>query len=344
MSNRRLRATSQREKMANLSLHTLSNVMAHASSTLFSECLSTISWMSMSNASRFFSCRDVVKVLRDDQQIGDLLRVREVLLQQRGQGLDEMSRQRLLVILDLFQLLGREQLPGGTPTHWRFARGGLPDTTHHDFDQTRFLPILQRVFLRTRLLEQQVRHALPVLHHGVGLNERVHEVGPVFVELGLDEELHQIPDQGCVGQALLPATRPQVRVQLVVGQEETLVEELARCLSHGPVRRVHEFVDVLAVLVVEHVAVEAQDRDDQFDRLHGHVKVFVQSHLHDALLFFSEELHKRRNLLASYCKLVVYNVFPTKSASDIFKHYVMFYNDYGDIIKITLGKAKRTTR
>ena len=25
-----------------------------------------------------------------------------------------------------------------------------------------------------------------------------------------------------------------------------------------------------------------------------------------------EELHKRRNFLASYCKLVVYNVLPTK--------------------------------
>ena len=48
-----------------------------------------------------------------------------------------------------------------------------------------------------------------------------------------------------------------------------------------------------------------------------------------------EELHKRRNFLASYCKLVVYNVLPTKSAADVLKHYVTFYNDYGDIIKVT---------
>ena len=53
-----------------------------------------------------------------------------------------------------------------------------------------------------------------------------------------------------------------------------------------------------------------------------------------------EELHKRRNLLTSYCKLIVYNVFPTKAAADVLKHYVMFYNDYGDIIKTTLGKAR----
>lgn len=42
-----------------------------------------------------------------------------------------------------------------------------------------------------------------------------------------------------------------------------------------------------------------------------------------------EELHKRRNLLTAFCKLVVYNVLPTKLAADIFKHYVIFYNDYG---------------
>lgn len=33
-------------------------------------------------------------------------------------------------------------------------------------------------------------------------------------------------------------------------------------------------------------------------------------------------------------------MIPTKSAADIFKHYVKFYNDYGDIIKTTLGKAR----
>ena len=42
-----------------------------------------------------------------------------------------------------------------------------------------------------------------------------------------------------------------------------------------------------------------------------------------------ETLHKRRNFLAAFCKLIVYNVLPTKSAADIFKHYLMFYNDYG---------------
>ncbi|XP_013381266.1 cohesin subunit SA-1-like isoform X1 [Lingula anatina] len=57
-----------------------------------------------------------------------------------------------------------------------------------------------------------------------------------------------------------------------------------------------------------------------------------------------EELHTRRNLLASFCKLVVYNVVGIKMAADMFKHYMKFYNDYGDIIKTTLGKAREINK
>lgn len=57
-----------------------------------------------------------------------------------------------------------------------------------------------------------------------------------------------------------------------------------------------------------------------------------------------EELHKRRNFLACFCKLVVYNVISVRQASDVFKHYVRFYNDYGDIIKATLGKAREINK
>lgn len=35
-----------------------------------------------------------------------------------------------------------------------------------------------------------------------------------------------------------------------------------------------------------------------------------------------EELHKKRNFLAAYCKLIVYNIIPVKAAADIFKHYL----------------------
>lgn len=57
-----------------------------------------------------------------------------------------------------------------------------------------------------------------------------------------------------------------------------------------------------------------------------------------------EELHKRRNFLAAYCKLIVYNVMSITRAADVFKHYIKCYNDYGDIIKATLGKAREINK
>merc|ERR1712112_650004 len=78
---------------------------------------------------------------------------------------------------------------------------------------------------------------------------------------------------------------------------------------------------LLNIFIQDHVFIE--DDDDDID---DHQKI--------------EELHKRRNFLACYCKLVVYNVLPTKTAAHVLKHYVTFYNDYGDIINATLGKAR----
>ncbi|XP_041112036.1 cohesin subunit SA-2 [Polyodon spathula] len=54
-----------------------------------------------------------------------------------------------------------------------------------------------------------------------------------------------------------------------------------------------------------------------------------------------EALHKRRNLLAAYCKLIVYNVVEINTGADIFKQYMRYYNDYGDIIKETMSKTRQ---
>ncbi|KAG9478496.1 hypothetical protein GDO78_013507 [Eleutherodactylus coqui] len=54
-----------------------------------------------------------------------------------------------------------------------------------------------------------------------------------------------------------------------------------------------------------------------------------------------EALHKRRNLLAAFCKLIVYNVVEMNTAADIFKQYMRYYNDYGDIIKETMSKTRQ---
>jgi len=86
-----------------------------------------------------------------------------------------------------------------------------------------------------------------------------------------------------------------------------------------------ELPEVLNKFVQEYVFI-----DDSEEDMDDHQKI--------------EELHKRRNFLASYCKLVVYNIIPTIFAADILKHYVTFYNDYGDIIKATLGKARENNK
>merc|ERR1719266_178121 len=83
--------------------------------------------------------------------------------------------------------------------------------------------------------------------------------------------------------------------------------------------------DLLDQFIQEHVFVDEEDEE-----IDDHQKI--------------EELHKRRNFLACYCKLVVYNVLPTKTAANVLKHYVTFYNDYGDIIKATLGKARENNK
>ncbi|CAF1516489.1 unnamed protein product [Adineta ricciae] len=53
-----------------------------------------------------------------------------------------------------------------------------------------------------------------------------------------------------------------------------------------------------------------------------------------------ETLHKKRNLLAAYCKLIVHNVLPIQAATNILKYYVKYSNDFGDIIKNTFTRAR----
>ncbi|XP_006859876.1 PREDICTED: cohesin subunit SA-3 [Chrysochloris asiatica] len=57
-----------------------------------------------------------------------------------------------------------------------------------------------------------------------------------------------------------------------------------------------------------------------------------------------ERLHQRRRLLAGFCKLLLFGVLEMDAASDVFKHYNKFYNDYGDIIKETLTRARQIDR
>lgn len=57
-----------------------------------------------------------------------------------------------------------------------------------------------------------------------------------------------------------------------------------------------------------------------------------------------ENLHRRRKFLAAYCKLGIYNVIDIPHLKLVFRNYMRFYNDYGDIIKATLGKAREINK
>ncbi|XP_032074548.1 cohesin subunit SA-3 [Thamnophis elegans] len=84
----------------------------------------------------------------------------------------------------------------------------------------------------------------------------------------------------------------------------------------------------LAGFLMDHVFNHSQAHDD--DSESGELQV--------------EQLHQRRNLLSGFCKLVVYGVLELSAASDVFKYYSKFYDDYGDIIKETLNQTRQIDR
>ncbi|NWU12009.1 STAG2 protein, partial [Cephalopterus ornatus] len=57
-----------------------------------------------------------------------------------------------------------------------------------------------------------------------------------------------------------------------------------------------------------------------------------------------DDLHRKRSLLAAYCKLIVYNVVEMTAAAEIYKYYVKTYNDFGDIIKEMLSKMRHNNK
>ncbi|ETE60106.1 Cohesin subunit SA-3, partial [Ophiophagus hannah] len=84
----------------------------------------------------------------------------------------------------------------------------------------------------------------------------------------------------------------------------------------------------MAGFLMDHVFNHSQAQDD--DSENGELQV--------------EQLHQRRNLLSGFCKLVVYGVLELSAASDVFKYYSKFYDDYGDIIKETLNQTRQIDR
>ncbi|KAG9470087.1 hypothetical protein GDO78_018919, partial [Eleutherodactylus coqui] len=82
----------------------------------------------------------------------------------------------------------------------------------------------------------------------------------------------------------------------------------------------------LAGFLVDHVFTNSEDEDS------GDEDYKIQ------------RLHERRILLAGYCKLILYNTLELRFASDVFKYYIKYYTDYGDIIKETLSRSRRVSK
>uniref|UniRef100_A0A673VF90 Cohesin subunit SA n=1 Tax=Suricata suricatta TaxID=37032 RepID=A0A673VF90_SURSU len=61
----------------------------------------------------------------------------------------------------------------------------------------------------------------------------------------------------------------------------------------------------------------------------------------------SEELHElfhRRNMLAVFCKLVVYNVLDMSAAAEVYQFYLKHYHHFGDILKETMTRTRQNDR
>ncbi|XP_039101236.1 cohesin subunit SA-2-like [Hyaena hyaena] len=61
----------------------------------------------------------------------------------------------------------------------------------------------------------------------------------------------------------------------------------------------------------------------------------------------ADELHQlfhRRNMLAVFCKLVVYNVLDISAAAEIYQFYLQHYHHFGDILKETMTRTRQNDR
>ncbi|NWH76310.1 STAG2 protein, partial [Piaya cayana] len=86
----------------------------------------------------------------------------------------------------------------------------------------------------------------------------------------------------------------------------------------------------LLLFIQEHVFMEEEGESTEEERKDESCKL--------------DDLHKKRSLLAAYCKLIVYNVVEMTAAAEIYKYYVKTYNDFGDIIKETLSKTRHNNK
>uniref|UniRef100_A0A3Q3A5G9 Cohesin subunit SA n=1 Tax=Kryptolebias marmoratus TaxID=37003 RepID=A0A3Q3A5G9_KRYMA len=61
-------------------------------------------------------------------------------------------------------------------------------------------------------------------------------------------------------------------------------------------------------------------------------------------LIWADDLHRRRNALAAYCKLIVHGVLEMSAAAEVYVHYVKYNSDFGDIMKETMCRTRQINK
>ncbi|XP_015706727.1 cohesin subunit SA-2-like isoform X1 [Coturnix japonica] len=168
---------------------------------------------------------------------------------------------------------------------------------------------------------------------------------------------------------LTAAAENSAKTLLALRRELRCFSEICMCFLHHKEKEVREKAFVILcdwLLILSH-----QDSNNNEEAI-GLLDYLPSTSLQEKLLFFIQEhvfveeeegskglteeegrkdesckldnLHKKRSLLAAYCKLIVYNVVEMAAAAEIYKHYVKTYSDFGDIIKETLSRTRHSNR
>ncbi|KAJ8247033.1 hypothetical protein GJAV_G00257990 [Gymnothorax javanicus] len=140
-------------------------------------------------------------------------------------------------------------------------------------------------------------------------------------------------------------------------------EKCHRCLSSSnPVVKEQAFLSLCDLLTAHNYQLQAWDHSagapvlyTPDPKLQRALLAFIMEHVFtgveldsqsrasdsDSAMNKLEDLHRRRNLLAAYCKLIVHGILEMSMAAEVFKQYMKYYNDFGDIIKETLSRTRQ---
>ncbi|KAJ8407316.1 hypothetical protein AAFF_G00278900 [Aldrovandia affinis] len=156
---------------------------------------------------------------------------------------------------------------------------------------------------------------------------------------------------------------PRERAIAQRNQLRGFCEKCHRCLSHThPAVKEQAFLSLCDILTAHSCQLQAWDHvgtpllytpDPKLQRA---LLAFIMEHVFTGAELDSqskaasesssgvnrlEDIHRRRNLLAAYCKLIVHSVLEMSMAAEVFKQYMKYYNDFGDIIKETLSRTRQ---